>query len=755
MLDSTVRLLRPVAAGLALLGVAACCCPRERCCPPGGAAQAQLPPAVAAGTGVLTVASVPDGDVWIDGVAAGTTPLEARVASGAHEVRVRLGGFDEHVANVTVGAGARAAVAVRLVARDVEDRQVLQMLASRSKVWVQPFTAPAVLRGQDVALAVAPVYPRGQVRLEDLGDVRVDFAGKPAAGEVRFRRGDDVLAATSADAEGAGAWIRPIPEAVKTALASGDVVTWGFHPKEGEAVETSFEVVDKDLEGTLASLEEGLQGQPKAALSYLKIQVLADAGLPYGAHQEAVQLIKKGQGTVRAWAAVLETLEKMGAPKTSLAWREAQSRIAGFSRAQQSEVFSGGDYAVTKALDQMRLGHAGRALQALDAERMSTLAQSAPTARRATTEAAAGALRMAERSPSSARKLADALLKMAKSARDQAPQDPEARWALAEAQIAQARTQKALGDKVKPDAWREAADTVVGSYDVGAVDDGLAFLRGVQWLREAAAGAAPADRAKLLDAAKALAERAKEKYPDSGPAAAAAATHLLARAEADAPKEAKARVLEAVAVLQPFLARDPVDPAVSTAHTELATLDRTKALKAGLEYRTESVVTEPDLARFRLPASERWVKAADLPEGFLVYLEQRAGTGDVVRAISVRAAKWGSDYVFPSGQTSGGENTSLLAKYDLEETRRGLAKLKDQGRVEKVKFSKAFAKADAYDARGTDRDGAFRRTQGWFFRSEKSRVTFLVSIDEYRGAPQDDPEVALFRESFEDVAPAK
>ena len=126
-----------------------------------------------------------------------------------------------------------------------------------------------------------------------------------------------------------------------------------------------------------------------------------------------------------------------------------------------------------------------------------------------------------------------------------------------------------------------------------------------------------------------------------------------------------------------------------------------------------------------------------------------------MRAISIRAVKWTSDYQFASGLTSGGENTGLLAKYDLEESRRGLTKVKDPGRVERTKFSKAFPKADAYDVRGIDHDGARRRVRGWMFRSERSRITFMVTFDELRGAEDDDPELAVFRESFEDVVPGK
>jgi hypothetical protein len=707
------------------------------------------------GVGTLGVSSVPDGDVEIDGHPSGTTPLEISLGAGTHEVRVRLGGFEEWVETVEVPVGGRSHVVARLVARDVEDRQVLQLLAAQAKVWMQPFEPPAAERGGGDASMVVVVYPRGALRRDDLGEMRIDFPAKPPPGEVRFRRGNEVIHAMPVDATEGGAWVRPVPEGARAALGVGDAVSWGWFPAKGEAAEASFEVVDKNLEATFASLEVGLQGQPKSAVSYLKIQLLADAGLPYGAHGEAMRLIKQGQGAVRAWAAALDSLERMGVPKTSLAWREAQSRLAGFSRAQQSEVFSGGDYATIKLLDQMRLGHAGRVLQSLDAERLSTLAQSTLDARRITTQAAANASSMAERSPSSARKLADTLLRMAQTARDQAPQDPEARWALAQAQVGQARTLRATGGKVKTDAWREAAETLLGSYELGVVDEGVGFAQAAAWLREAAAIASPPERLKLLEAAKEVAEKAKAKFPDAPGSAVALATHLLARADGDPPKQAKAAVLEAVRLLEPHLKQDPTPATVATAHADLVTVDARRGLKAGLEYRTETVVSSPDLARYRLPASERWFNGDDLPAGYVAYLEQRGADGDVLRQITVRSVGWSSDYEFPSGLVAGGQNTSLLAKHDLTESRRGLARVKEAGRVEKARFSKTFPKADAYETSGIDHDGATRRIRGWVFRSSLNQVTYLVTIEEFRGADEDDPELEVFRDSFADVTPAK
>lgn len=746
------------AVSLALLGLAGCCGTRSRCCaPPCGAARvsagADAEARAPLGQGTLVVTSSLEGDVLLDGQPVGTTPFESRVATGSHEVRVRLGGFEEFVGTVRVAPGARSEVVADLVARDVEDRQVLQLLARKSALWMQPYEQPLLERGADAPVVVS-VYPRSTLRLSDLRDLRIDFPVMPPAGEVRFRRGQDVLHVLAVDAKEAGAWIRPFPEDVRTTLFNGDVVTWGWYPKDGEPAEASFEVVAKDLGPTLAAIEANMKGQPASAAAYLRIQVLTDAGLPYGAMGEATQLIRQGQGAVRAWAAALDALERMGVPKTALAWKEAQARLSALSRAQQAEVFGGGDYATAKMLDQLRLGHAGRVLQSLDAERLSALAQSSVAARQMTAEAASHALRLAERSPASAKKLADTLLKMARSARDLAPQDPEARWALAQAQIAHARTLRATGVAVPPAAWREAAETLLSAYDLGAADEGRGFAQAAAWLREAAASASAAERGPLLEALAAVVVRAQERFPGTGATLATAAIHQLAKADAGTSKDAKAALLAGAQLLQALVAQESPDASAASAFADLVTLDRRRGLKTGLEYRTDSIVTTPDLARFRLPTAQRWVRDGDLPAGIIAWLEQRSPEGGVLRQITVRAVNWADDYEFPSGLTAGGKNTLLLAKHDLTEARRGLAKVKRAGDVVKQRFSRAFSKADAYEVSGIDHDGALRTVRGWVFPSEHSEVTYLVTVDEFKGAAEDDPEFALFRDSFEDVTPA-
>jgi hypothetical protein len=751
-----------LAVSAALLLVSACCGNRSRCCPCPCAVTTSAVPAsttgapTKAGVGTLSLSSDPAGEVEIDGKPAGTTPLRLDLSAGKHDVRVRLGGFEEWSRDVDVRANDRSEVVAQLVARDVEDRQVLQMLARRAKVWLQPYEPPATLRSAGGAASVVAVYPRGAVRVADLDELRLDFPTAPLPGEVRFVRGDEVISRTSVDDAGTGAWVRPVPEAVRKAVAAGDQVSWGWFPSKGESAEASFEVVNKDLASTFASLETGLKGQPSAAVSYLKIQVLADSGLLYAAHREAARLIQKGQGAMRAWAATLDSLDRMGVPKDTLAWSEVQSRIARLSREQRSELFAGADYANLKLVDQLRRGQAGRVLGSLDTQRFTSLAQSVLEVRQVTTEAAAHAARLAERSPASARKLAATLVDLAVSARNQAPQDPDAHLALAHAQVAQARTLRAVGEKVKPDAWEPAVQTMLGSYAFNAADDGRGYVLALRWLREAVAVAPPAERARLFEAAKDVAAKAAAKFPGSPAAAAAAATVALARADVEPPKAAKAALLEGAAILEPYFKSEPVDALVATAHTDLVTVDKLRDLKAGLAYRTEEVISVSDVVRFRVPVGERWVNGKDLPEGYVAFLEQHGSDGGLVRTITVRSMLWGGeDFVFPSGAEAGGENTSLLAKFDLAESRRSLAKVKSGGKVDKVRFSKAFLKTDGYDVAGTDHDGAQRRVRGWAFHSGQHKVSYLVTIEESRGAAEDDPELDVFLTSFADVSPAK
>ena len=756
MARSPVGFLVTAARTSALLLAAGCCRPCERPCGSTSAA------ALGGASGTIAVTSVPAGDVWIDGRPAGYSPVEATAGEGSHQVTIRLGGFEESVQTVNVASGGRTAVEARLVASDLEDRQVLQMLAQGAtlakgaKVWVEPYEAPPTLRGDPSPTGTAAVYPRGPVRIQDLKEFRVDFGTAPAAGGVvDFRLGDDVLSSVPVDATVAGAWIRPVPGDIALQLLAGHHVTWGYHPKAGPAVEATFTVVEQDLSDSIAAVDQAVKGQPKAAAGYLHIQVLSDAGLAYAAHQEARKLVQEGLGTVRAWAAVLDTLAKMGAPKETLAWREAQAQVGAFSRQTQLDALPGADAGPNRVLEHMRNGQAGRALMALDKEQMSALSQSASKSRGVAYNSAAYARRMAEQSPGAERRFAEAMLAMANAAAAAAPKEPDARWAVSFAQVGRARALQALGDKPKLDGWKDAARTVLGVYDLGADDEGRAYAQATAWLREAAGVAEKDQRGAVLDAAADLAARARKAFPGTPSSTAASVTALLARAEYDPPSSARDRALEGIALLKPLLAEDPVDPSIATLHTDLVTLDIVRGLRLGLDYRTESHVTAEDLTKFDLPASSRWRVVKEMPDGYAAYVEELGDDGDVRRAIAVRVVQWGSDYKFPGGGVAGGENTQMLAKQDLEGFRRSFTKLKQQGHVEKSKFSKNFPRADAYEVYGTHLSGAYHRVRGWAMKSEKMKVSFLVTIEDFEEIREDGPELEIFRESFTDIPSKK
>ncbi|MDJ0521900.1 MAG: PEGA domain-containing protein, partial [Planctomycetota bacterium] len=396
--------------GLALL-LAGCCCP-------GGSEPYGPQPS---GLAVLRVETVPPAEVWVDGTSVGMAPLETTVAAGTIVVDVRLGGFVEHRAEVTLGPGAEVSERYVLRAADVEDREVLQMLADAHELWVEPLPEPATDRGDAATSPAQLVYPRGELRASDLAEFRIDFgADAPPKGWVRFAKGGKPFYEKTFETPDTGVLIRSLPADVQTNLKAGDKVTWGYYPEEGEAVTGTFDVVDKDVSAVVAAMKKGLAGQPPAVVSQLVAQVYSDAGLHYAAHQLASRTIRGGHAALRPWAVVLNSLERMGAPKAARAFGEARKQVAAFSALQGREVYARPDYPVQRVLEHLDTGQAGRALLSLRKEGVATIAQSPQQVRMVAERAAAQSRFLAARSPAATAKVADAVVAMAKAAQEQA-----------------------------------------------------------------------------------------------------------------------------------------------------------------------------------------------------------------------------------------------------------------------------------------------------------------------------------------------
>ncbi len=708
-----------------------------------------------AGTATLEISTIPPAEIWVDGEARGLAPVTLEIASGPREIRAHLGGFEDHLETVDLADGERASRAWILVARDAEDREVVQLLADAHDIWIEPLPAVAPHRGDDDATKPSAVYPRGDVRPADLREYRIDFPSNVSgAGVVRFQKGDASFFEETQTVPETGALVRSLPADIATNLAVGDKVTWGFHPEQGEPITATFSVVDKDVSAVLAAVKKGLASQPKAAVTHIIAQVYTDAGLHYAAHQFASQAIRGGQAGLRPWAVVLDSLTKMGAPKHAFAFQQAKKQISAFSALQAREVFFQPNYPVERILQHMEQGEAGRALLSLRKVDLATIAESPGQAQALARGAAARARFMALRSPIATRKVATALVELAKQSVAQAPEDAGAHVALGYALIHEARVARTLGDKADPAAFVAAAQALASAYDIGLDDDGRIYLAAVNLLREASS-LKGADEDALLKSSEELATRALARFPKGAFAKGASASALLAKAAA-APTRRKAReALEAFfEALGGAIQGDGTDPVLFDLHAEGVTMDRRRKTRLKYEYVRARHDTAEFLLTFALPRGERWTAYEVPPEGTIARIEQRGLDGDLVRIVSVRTAAAGVEYVFPTGRRTDGDNVRKLAEFDLEATTRSYRDVKGRPRVKKTRLSRALRSGYGFDVEGIDHEGAWRRTRAWYAKSAHHPLTYLITEIQLAPPEKDDPEFDLWVDTLEEVEPA-
>ena len=264
--------------------------------------------------------SFPVAQVTVDGQSMGNTPVEMALPPGAHELILRQEGFGERTRLVELSAGENRSLETALIASNPDDPETLRRIASELDVVLRDFETAERSRGGSGGPPVVVLYPRGDVRLADLKMWRIDApdAEVEIDGEIRFRRGEEILARIPFTAD--LTWtIEDLPASLKQRLAAGDEVAWGYYPAEGDPITATFRVVADPLAEELARLVDRLKDQPPAVLGHLWTQLCLDKGLFMAAFDEARRMAGKNPKSDRAWAAMFEALKGMGLTETPLA----------------------------------------------------------------------------------------------------------------------------------------------------------------------------------------------------------------------------------------------------------------------------------------------------------------------------------------------------------------------------------------------------------------------------------------------------
>ncbi|MDH3591167.1 MAG: PEGA domain-containing protein [Planctomycetota bacterium] len=284
-------------------------------------------------SGSIHFASLPKAEVSIDGSVVGETPLTHRIAAGSHDIVLRSDAFNDHKATVSVEAGDTTTVDPVLQASDPNDPVAIAKLAAAFEIgeWAE-IEADVPHRGAKDAAFALPLYPRGNVRLEDLNEYRIDVGEEfETAGKLVFKRGSKMLFETAFDPEDLST-IGGIPEEVLKAVKPGTHVTWGFVPEKGKATTARFKVVRNDarLIKRMDRLEERMEGQPEVTLCQMRAQLYLNKKLYLAAYFEGRRALDLAEDDdippSQALAVMQSAARRMNLKKTPL-WDEVQGDI--------------------------------------------------------------------------------------------------------------------------------------------------------------------------------------------------------------------------------------------------------------------------------------------------------------------------------------------------------------------------------------------------------------------------------------------
>jgi predicted Ser/Thr protein kinase len=268
---------------------------------------------------VLTVETYPVAEAFLDEGSLGMTPLKVKVRPGRHKLMLRSEGFKDYEKELDLVWGSTAIID-RILIADPNDPGALAALARR-------FEAPTVAldemqrtRGGGSEDWVEPLYPRGNVRAEDLTDLRIDIGAEwNAKGKLEVRAGKKVL--YSADFAPANlSTVAAVPEAAKAALKPGDTFEWGFYPEKGAPRIVTCTLV-ADTRPT-EEMERELVEQDPSVVALLRASVLLRDKLFLAAYREASKLADKPHGL----AVMQKALQGMKLEETPL-WKDLINRV--------------------------------------------------------------------------------------------------------------------------------------------------------------------------------------------------------------------------------------------------------------------------------------------------------------------------------------------------------------------------------------------------------------------------------------------
>jgi len=282
----------------------------------------------------LTIACVPAAEVVIEGTARGTTPVRIQLPPGSHQLILRREGWESRTLALRLKEGELRSIDMLLSPTDPTDPAAIEQLAAAFEIRMEQWEELEARRGGWDASSIAILFPRGNVRMQDVARYRFQLGSEfEQQGAIVFREGGKEIFRKQVN----GGWPKnlrtseELPTEVAAALKKGTKITWGFYPTNGQPVTATFKIVDPKLSKRIASIEKRLEGKNPLLAKQLKAQLYLSKGLAYAAYQEANAVAEAAPTAIKAYAVMSGALRKMDLEDSPL-WVDLQLRTAGLSQ---------------------------------------------------------------------------------------------------------------------------------------------------------------------------------------------------------------------------------------------------------------------------------------------------------------------------------------------------------------------------------------------------------------------------------------
>jgi len=255
--------------------------------------------------------------VVLDGIDRGAAPLALSVAPGSYRLRLENEqGFRAQDVELELAPGDRSFQVPALMPVDARDPATLERLGEAMQLHPKGATLPPGVRSAPgEPPPVDLIFPRGDVRRQDLSFLSILVEEAPEGATLEFRRGTEVLSRSPFASE--VRWVyRAIPPEVVSAVRTGDRIVWGVYPKAGDRIPPAvaeLRIVEVDTSAELQKIDQILDDPRATNLKRVfRAEALHAHGLETAAFLEAYAATKADPGDENAWGSIVRALDDWG-----------------------------------------------------------------------------------------------------------------------------------------------------------------------------------------------------------------------------------------------------------------------------------------------------------------------------------------------------------------------------------------------------------------------------------------------------------